>query len=923
MRLQALVGRTLLLVGLGGLPQAGIAATPADARPERTTVPAPSAAQGSTTPAPPMRPAWEAAAPGNSGIARPTLPAAARPARAAPTPAGSAIQVTATADGGLELHAGKNVAHVAVATPALRRGTVSVRELQVDGHRIAELRIPVRGHPSEEVWIGDIGAHPPRTIWTGLTGPRDADEETATVVEATPERIFEYQTAAQVTRCDGEPVRLFTRAWDFASARFRPILSTPPAAATQNLTARRADPAMPSTRSIGGFHFTAASTTAAAGADARALAAPTALDDGNPKTIWAEGLGGDGRGEFLTARASAGHYAVRGIRIVPGDASTAATFKAKNRLKSIALTFGPEPEKRFDVAFPEDPAAGPGMNAPSYWIALPAPVDSACVTVVIRDVYRGTETGPAGGGGTTAISDLEIFTELDQASGVERLVADMAAGVDCQSRIPLLVALGDGAVLPAAQTVLGASGVGRECLVEALSRMDGTVKSGVALDALASALVGASAHEEQLIAQTLRKAPSPPVHAIAKILQSPSAKTAPDDRARAARLLGALAAPDAGAALLAAAGGDNSDVRLAIVQALGTSPQVSVAQIVATIDKTAASGAPGTPGSANRQADLLRALPALGRRTEADRTLAVQSLRRALASSRSFEVQARSVLGLGAIGDATSAKDLIGVREKSDDAVLRFLATRELGTLGGPTALQALRAALDDADPRVRETAAQGLGARHDKFSEAVLIAAAKEEPWPFARRAQLEALSRTCGAPARELLMRAMERDVDEVRRAALVGLVRCQDDRARATLLSTLKARRASATLRELAAALLGELGDRTVAKDLADLMGALVNEGEGDLAIEAVAGTALRSLGHLGGPDAALATAQLAQDTHHPYRHLAIELLGDICDPAVGAAVLTKLRTDTDATTATAAQSAEQRCRSAAAPGIKPVP
>ena len=90
-----------------------------------------------------------------------------------------------------------------------------------------------------------------------------------------------------------------------------------------------------------------------------------------------------------------------------------------------------------------------------------------------------------------------------------------------------------------------------------------------------------------------------------------------------------------------------------------------------------------------------------------------------------------------------------------------------------------------------------------------MLIAAAKAEPWPFARRAQVEALSRTCGAPARELLARAMERDVDEVRRAALVGLVRCRDPRARPTLLATLKNRHASAALRELSASLAGRAG------------------------------------------------------------------------------------------------------------------
>src|SRR6185369_3477334 len=141
----------------------------------------------------------------------------------------------------------------------------------------------------------------------------------------------------------------FPRAWDFESGRFRPVVSDLPPAAEQKLIARRGDPAMPAGRPIGGFHWIAASTTAAAGSDARALTAPLALDDGDPATSWAEGLGGDGRGEFLTARATSGGYGVRGLRIVPGDASSAAAYRARNRLRRFQIAFGPAPEQRFDV----------------------------------------------------------------------------------------------------------------------------------------------------------------------------------------------------------------------------------------------------------------------------------------------------------------------------------------------------------------------------------------------------------------------------------------------------------------------------------------------------------------------------------------------------------------------------------------------
>jgi len=121
---------------------------------------------------------------------------------------GAGLNVRPLGDGGLELRAGTAVlAHVPITTPALRRGAPRLREVEVDGHRVAELRMAVRGRPVEEVWIGDLATRPARVIWAGLAGARDADDETAVAVEVTPERIFEYQTASQISRCDDEPVR--------------------------------------------------------------------------------------------------------------------------------------------------------------------------------------------------------------------------------------------------------------------------------------------------------------------------------------------------------------------------------------------------------------------------------------------------------------------------------------------------------------------------------------------------------------------------------------------------------------------------------------------------------------------------------------------------------------------------------------------
>jgi HEAT repeat protein len=159
--------------------------------------------------------------------------------------------------------------------------------------------------------------------------------------------------------------------------------------------------------------------------------------------------------------------------------------------------------------------------------------------------------------------------------------------------------------------------------------------------------------------------------------------------------------------------------------------------------------------------------------------------------------------------------------------------------------------------------------------------------------------------------MLRALARDVDEVRRAALVGMVRCKDQRVRTVLLKTVARANEAATVRELAAALIGESGDHDAAPQLATTLRGLVNESEADMALEGVAATALRALARLGGPDAVGAAVTLAGDKRHPYRSTAVEALGTLCDPAAGRATLRALAVGTEPSLAVAAQNAEKHC------------
>ena len=167
----------------------------------------------------------------------------------------------------------------------------------------------------------------------------------------------------------------------------------------------------------------------------------------------------------------------------------------------------------------------------------------------------------------------------------------------------------------------------------------------------------------------------------------------------------------------------------------------------------------------------------------------------------------------------------------------------------------------------MRETAALGLAKQGDVAAGGALITGAKQEPWPFVRRAELQALGRLCVAGGTDLMIRATERDVDEVRRAALIGLGRCRDPRARTIFLHTLKQHDENASLRALSAGLLAQSGDKGAAPEMAAALHTIVGESEADMALQGVVVAVLRALAHLGGPDAVNAAVTLAGDAAPP--------------------------------------------------------
>lgn len=808
----------------------------------------------------------------------------------------SELVATTEPNGNLVIKEGEHV--VARFTPKTakdQRGAATLRSVTSAGHNLVEIRVPVLADSParQEVWLAERTGAAANVIWSGLVGDRDADGETTLEVRASAEGVEQFQTARRLSRCDGQPVQLFRKRWDFAKHKFIAAASELSARAAVTVVARRGD--APAGKPSSGFFFSAASSAPGADGDAARLKPPSAVNDDNPETVWISD--GEARGQTLTARSSAG-FPILGVRLLPGDTRTEKSYRASAKPRHVTLMFGKDDKQDVDVELREDADGGSKRYREPFWIALPKPLLSTCVTVIVRDAS--SDSVP------TAIADLAVLTELDGPNAADRLVEDLARGNGCVARLPLLIPLGATALAKVAATISKTPpGTGRGCLVEALAELlSSGVKAGPeTAAALVAVLDRASNQEEKTILAWLPNLEGISVAAIAAVLADE--KRSDDDRARAARVLAMVKSPEASLALLANVGRGSAALRKSVRGALGATKTPALAAALESLKRTPAL-------DHQRRADLLSTVAALAEREPALRADVRSALQNTLHTDTSFEERARSIAGLGTLHDPAAIADLIDVRAHAGDGVLRSLATNELASSDSTEVLPALRDALSDADPRVRETAAAALGRKNDRGATKLLVAGAKQEPWPSVRKAEIEALGELCVPEGNDLLIRAFQRETEDVRQAALIGIARCYGTKATGTLLRTLGRLAESADLRSLAARLLGERKDSRLVPGLNEVLAHLLRESEADLSVEAVVADVAMALADLRTPEAISALVGLLSDPRISIKRIAIDALGMICDANQGAAALHAASGSKDDAVSIPAGAAEKNCR-----------
>ncbi|HEY0711063.1 MAG TPA: HEAT repeat domain-containing protein, partial [Polyangia bacterium] len=226
-----------------------------------------------------------------------------------------------------------------------------------------------------------------------------------------------------------------------------------------------------------------------------------------------------------------------------------------------------------------------------------------------------------------------------------------------------------------------------------------------------------------------------------------------------------------------------------------------------------------------------------------------------------------------------------------------------------------------DPDPAVREAAADGLGLAQDPEASALLIAGAKQEPWPMVRRAELQALASLCGEGVGPLLARAVERDVPDLRRVGLTGVFACKDPGAVDIALAVIRAPQEPPPLRTHAATLLGASRDSRATKGLAEALEELANQAPSDPGLETVALAAIRALATLAGKDAESRIVALHNHPHIPVRRAALQALGQLCAVPAAPDILRAAAADPDPVIAATARASARQCRVDVGPPTTP--
>lgn len=754
-----------------------------------------------------------------------------------PASAGAAPGLKVTKDGQVSL-AGRALGQVPLPPGPIK---IELKERDVAGRGMVHIVISGGGRTAEVLAEAASGG---RTLFAGATGPRGVDGEWSRHLRVDGKGVLLYQTRVGASRCDGTPIFLFPRGYDFNAGRFRPVSARVPVGPLPVIRATRTLKGAPLMEPMSTFKVTFASSQLGDGGSAENLSPPVELNDRAPDTAWAEGLGGDGRGEVIIARAQHARYRLYAIGVVPGDAASPAAFRKANRLRSIVLVLSPE--HKYRVLWDRDPAADVGKEKEPFWIQLPKPVPTRCVSLVLDQVYPGT-LARGGSGGRTAISELTHYSELSFGAGVERLLADLSS--DDQGRQQAAVAALAGMGPRGVALVTGPTKDAAKPHAEQVARVLMASEAPGALAHLARMLPDLSRPTRRLALDALERGDSRTISALLKLLRDTPLDQ--DQLVDVTLLLGKVGGIHARDALISLAGVGDEARRAAMVNGL--------VKLRGPGDASAVLRGAEQAGTDLARADLVLAVGRMPGALAQGEDLA----RRAAALWRDdapFELRFRIINSAGRL-DPVGQNKLIFKSARCGDPALRAAAVDTLRRNTSSQATAALVTALQDADPRVRTSAALSLGRR--RLSQAqrdALVGTIKTERWGMVAGQLAEALGAHCGGAAVAALREVTRHGPRgyAVDRRALESMSRCQPRGMGKFLLATAGDGRWRTGMRIRALSLITPALGKPMAGELVALFERLRRGAMRSEADEQVAVAAAGTLGSVGGAHAADALA-----------------------------------------------------------------
>lgn len=638
---------------------------------------------------------------------------------------------------------------------ALRTASEATVELVevARGHRVAIVHAAGGGATAAAVVA--ISGGRPSVVWTGRTDLHgDPGERVADVLsleDRTGDGFGDVVVGVQregAELCGDTGTLLAPRAFDPAHGTMRPVAlrRVPDDGDEVSVTATRTSPGPSGPPLLRALRFVGASSSAG---HADALAPPPRqLTDGDPSTFWAEGRGGSGAGEFVVARFDT-RFPIRALAV------TAATGagRALGRPRSFWLVGDEAPRVR--VTMPEDAGLHPGER---YWIVLPEARRWRCVALVLDEAYAPPRARDAAV--HTGLGEVEAYTDLDFGGGIDTLVAALVEGRDGGDEAArLLATLGAPAVSAVAASWDRLDTLGKRRAVRIFA--EGARRG--AEEAIAALGTAARDGAEEVRAPALEALGGLGPRAgaeLAQLVREPA--PGGDDAVRPLlRHAPSLAVPALLEALSTAGGTERPLVREGLGQALARADDEARRRFEAwaIADRPVAELASAALGLAAIPATRPLARTLLG--AAAPRAERFEDRYRLVRAARQLESEPEI--------DAWLASLVTGAEEW----MLRAEALEALHRRDSERRIEAARAALADAYPRVRVQAVRVLD--HLDADDGALGRLAREDSWPMVREAAVTALWDR--ATQRDAVRQAVRDRSARVRQAAVRALARAGD--------------------------------------------------------------------------------------------------------------------------------------------------